>query len=78
VNQAVRNIIVIVLVVAVVLGAVILFVSQLGKHALSLPGLSPAPTPTPIAKTQIAEIRLTAKGPVVANEQFVSLKPSTR
>ncbi len=72
-NQTVRNLMVIVVVVIVVVGATVFFVAQLSRRSL-LPGLTPAPTPTPIAKSQIAEIRLTAEGPIVANEQYVSLK----
>jgi hypothetical protein len=72
-NQATRNLIVIAVVIAVVVGATIFFVAQLGKRGSLIPGLTPAPTPTPIAKTQISEIRLTAEGPIVGNEQYVSL-----
>ena len=72
-NTRARNLIVITVVILIVVGASVYFVAQLGHRSL-IPGNTGVSTPTPVAKSQISELRLTAEGPIVGNEQYVSLK----
>jgi hypothetical protein len=70
-NNIVRAIVVIVIIAAIIVAAVEIFV-QVAKRTTGFP-FATAPTPVPIATNLINSVRMTVEGPIVANEQFVSL-----
>jgi len=67
-GTTIRNIAVFAIVVIIAIGALIFFIRQLSHPA----GSGASPSPTPVSRSSIDEVKLTVQGPIVANEQFVS------